>query len=122
MNQMLTAAWHVRELAYVVGVTRVGCAVLDEFGRIHAGCNVEHQFRSHDVHAEVNAITNMVAAGGRRIIAIVIVAERERFTPCGACMDWIMQFGESDCPVHFQPARGAKLHSYTASQCDAFVS
>jgi cytidine deaminase len=114
--QMLAAAWRVRGSAHVLGLTPVGCAVLDEIGRIHAGCNIEHKFRSHDIHAEVNAISHMVAAGGRQIVAIVVVAERERFTPCGACMDWIMQFCDSECPIYFQPAPGAELHSYTASQ------
>jgi cytidine deaminase len=120
IEQMLTAAWRVRESAYVIGLTRVGCAVLDETGRIHAGCNVEHRFRSHDVHAEVNAITNMIACGGQRISRVVVVAERERFTPCGACMDWIMQFCELDCPIHFQPQLGAELHNYTAAQLMPF--
>lgn len=120
INEMAAAAWLVRERAFVLGPTRVGCAVLDEVGRIHVGCNVEHRFRSHDVHAEVNAITNMIAAGGKKLVRAIIVAERERFTPCGSCMDWIMQFCDLDCPIHFQSAPGAEVHSYTASQLMPF--
>jgi cytidine deaminase len=48
---------------------------------IFSGCNVEHQFRCHDVHAEINAITTMVSAGGTDPVALLIVAERDRFTP-----------------------------------------
>jgi cytidine deaminase len=63
LSELAQAAWSARENAYVIGPTKVGCAVLATDGRIYSGCNVEHRFRSHDVHAEVNAITNMVAAG-----------------------------------------------------------
>ena len=97
---LLSAAWAVRENAFVIGPTKVGCAVLSTDGRIFVGCNVEHRFRSHDVHAEVNAITSMVTAGGLQISMVAIAAEREQFTPCGACMDWIFQFADPDkCEV-----------------------
>jgi cytidine deaminase len=77
----------------------VGCAVLDEDGRIFSGCNIEHRFRSHDIHAEVNAISSLIAGGGGKAVAILIAATRERFTPCGSCMDWIFEIGSSDCVV-----------------------
>jgi cytidine deaminase len=99
---LLLAAWASRENAHVVGPTRVGAACSATSGRIYAGCNVEHRYRSHDVHAEVNAITNMVALGEKDLLAIAIVAERDRFTPCGACLDWIFQFGGGACVVAWQ--------------------
>src|SRR5580692_2283818 len=98
-------AWEVRECAFVYGETKVGCAVLADDGRIFVGCNVEHRFRSHDVHAEVNAISSMVAGGSARVRAIVVAAKREFFVPCGACMDWIMQFGVGECIVAFSRDR-----------------
>ena len=116
LKQLAEKAWSVRENAVIIGRTRVGCAVLSADGRIFAGCNVEQVFRSHDIHAEVNAIGNMVAAGERRCLAVFIAAERERFTPCGACMDWIMQFGTSDCFVIFQGELNGAVHEYTAQQ------
>src|SRR5688572_18254160 len=89
MKQLFEAAWKVRNSAFVFGPTRVGAAVLTSVGTVFSGCNVEHRFRSHDVHSEVNAITNMVSSGHTDLVAIAIAAERERFTPCGSCMDWI---------------------------------
>lgn len=106
---LLSAAWTVRETAYVVGPTKVGAACSTPAGRIYVGCNVEHRYRSHDVHAEINAITNMVASGEKDLLAIVIVAERDRFTPCGACLDWIFQFGGADCLVAWQTRDRARL-------------
>ncbi|RYG37512.1 cytidine deaminase [bacterium] len=114
--ELLAEAWRVREMAHIIGPTKVGCAVLTLNKRIFSGCNVEHRYRSHDVHAEVNAITNMVSAGERSIEVIAIAAERERFTPCGACMDWIMQFGTEGCKVLVQSRQGESGSMYTANE------
>ena len=104
-------AWRVRDNAVIFGNTKVGSAVMAADGNIYAGCNVEHQFRSHDVHAEVNAITNMIASGQTNLIAVFVAAERTRFTPCGSCLDWIFQFGGPDCVVGYQtsPAVAPKM-------------
>ena len=96
-------AWQVRERARVHGPTRVGAVAMAGDGQLFAGCNVEHRFRSHDVHAEVNALTSMVAAGAGPAVALLIAAERERFTPCGSCLDWIFEVGGPECLVGFQP-------------------
>ncbi len=97
------AAWAARENARVHGNTRVGAAVLSAQDRVYAGCNVEHIFRSHDVHAEVNALTSMTTAGGGPAVAVLVAAERDRFTPCGSCLDWIFELGGPGCLVAFQP-------------------
>src|ERR1051325_6433694 len=86
LDEMARAAWEVRGRAYILGPTKVGAAAVSDDGAIFAGCNIEHRFRCHDVHAEVNAISSMVAGGRIELAAIVIVAERARFTPCGSCM------------------------------------
>ncbi len=99
-DELLAEAWKVREHAFVIGPTKVGCALLSASGKVYTGCNVEHRYRCHDVHAEVNAITSMITGGDRGIVAIAIAAERDRFTPCGGCMDWIFQFADGEkCEV-----------------------
>jgi cytidine deaminase len=120
LAKLASEAWTVREQAYILGNTKVGCALLTEDGRTYLGCNVEHRFRCHDVHAEVNAITSMVSAGARKILALVVAAERARFTPCGSCMDWIMQFGSEDTIIAFQPRPNGPLEQYTAGQLMPF--
>jgi cytidine deaminase len=120
VNQLAPLAWDVRARARVIGPTRVGCAVMASDGSIYVGCNVEHRFRSHDVHAEVNAITSMIANGQQKLVAVVIAAERERFTPCGACMDWIFEFGGGQCLVAFQAQRGGPLDTYRAEELMPF--
>jgi len=116
LQELAPHAWRARENAFVVGKTKVGCAILTRSGRVYAACNVEHRFRCHDVHAEVNALTTMVSDGERDPVVFVIVAERNRFTPCGGCMDWIMQFGGSSAIVAFQNAPGSVFTIHTAKE------
>jgi cytidine deaminase len=113
-------AWEHRENAVIYGKTKVGAAALSTTGKIYAACNVEHQFRSHDVHAEVNVISTMASKGEKSLIAILIVAERERFTPCGSCMDWIFQFGGSDCLIGFQNKPNGNITFFTAHELMPF--
>ena len=120
LDQLVDFAWDVRERAHVVGKTKVGCAAMSADGEIFVGCNVEHVFRCHDVHAEVNAITSMVAGGATKLAIIVIAAERERFTPCGGCLDWIFQFGGDNCLVVSQALRGGKFFKARARELMPF--
>jgi cytidine deaminase len=94
----------------------VGCAVASHNGEIALGCNVEHQFRSHDIHAEVNAIGNLVCLGHHDLAVIAIAAVRERFSPCGACLDWIFEFGGANCVVAWQATPGGDLITVTAGE------
>ena len=112
-QSLLAEAWKIREQAFVIGPTKVGCSLLAQSGKIYAGCNVEHRYRSHDVHAEVNAISSMITGGDRQIISLAIAAERSRFTPCGACMDWIFQFADPErCEIFCQTAPTSQIVKY----------
>jgi cytidine deaminase len=115
LDAMASQAWTVREHAHAIGGTKVGCAVAAS-GKIFVGCNVEHRFRCHDIHAEVNAIGSMISAGASALAAVVIVADRDYFTPCGGCMDWIMQFGSTDTPIAFQRSRNGPLITFLATE------
>jgi cytidine deaminase len=116
LKRLADEAWKCREHAYVIGNTKVGAAALARDGSIYVGCNVEHRYRSHDVHAEVNAIASMVAAGRTDLSAIIITAQRKGFTPCGGCLDWIFQFGGPLCIVGCQSREGAEIKLFHASE------
>jgi cytidine deaminase len=78
----------------------VGAAVLDEQGRIHAGCNVENAAYPQGWCAEASALAAMVAAGGRRVLAVAVCAEAaEPVTPCGGCRQKLREFAAADCPI-----------------------
>lgn len=115
-KSLAEAAWECRRHAYVFGKTKVGAAALSSKGEIFVGCNVGHHLRCHDVHAEVNAITSMVAAGHRKLIAIIIVSERPFLTPCGGCMDWIIELGGSMCWVGYQSEKGKEIRTFLAQE------
>jgi cytidine deaminase len=109
IDEIAAMAWRVRERAHLVGRTGVGCAILANDGNVYLGCNVEHPFRCHDIHAEVNAISSMVANGAKNLVILIIAAERDRFTPCGGCMDWIMLFATTNSLVGFQGQVGGPI-------------
>jgi cytidine deaminase len=109
------AAWSARANARLHGPTPVGCAALSDDGRVFSGCNIEHRFRAHDIHAEVNAISSLVAAGGHKLRAILIAAERDRFTPCGSCLDWVFEIGGEGCLVVSERTPGKQAHCHRAS-------
>jgi cytidine deaminase len=114
LRELAAAAWAVRERAHIIGPTKVGCTILTETGHIYAGCNIEHRYRCHDVHAEITAIAGMVAAeGGAKIKAVFVAAAREKFTPCGGCIDWIMQFAGEPCMVYSQSSPEGEIKGYT---------
>jgi cytidine deaminase len=87
----------------------VGCAVLDEHGRIHSGCNVENAAYPLGICAETSAIAAMVAAGGKRIVAIAAVggrADPEACTPCGGCRQRIAEFADTATRIILLDVRG----------------
>ena len=86
---------------------RVGAAVLDERGRIHAGCNVENAAYPQGWCAEASALAAMVSAGGRHVKAVAVVAvSTTPTTPCGGCRQKLAEFAGDDCQVFVAGARG----------------
>jgi cytidine deaminase len=102
-ERLVQAAKAVRQNAYAAySGYRVGSAVLDEIGRVHVGCNVENSAFPLGACAEANAIGAMVAAGGKRIVAIAAVggrAELDACTPCGGCRQIIQEFADANTRV-----------------------
>ncbi len=101
LEALLAAARAVREKAHApYSEFKVGAALLDEKGRIHCGCNVENSAYPQGLCAEAGAIAAMVAAGGRRIVAAVVVGEgAQPCTPCGGCRQKLREFARDDMPV-----------------------
>jgi cytidine deaminase len=101
LEALLAAARAVRERAHApYSRFKVGAALLDEVGRIHAGCNVENSAYPQGLCAEAGAIAAMVAAGGKRIVSVVVVGEgAQPCTPCGGCRQKLREFTRDDTPV-----------------------
>lgn len=87
----------------------VGAAALDEAGVVHAGCNVENASYPVGVCAEAGALSAMVAGGGRRLAAILVVGGGDGLTtPCGACRQRIREFGHAKTPVFVAGPEGLR--------------
>ena len=100
-EELLAAARAVRAHAHApYSRFAVGAAVLDEQGRIHAGCNVENAAYPQGWCAEASALAVMVAAGGKRVLAVAVcgVAD-DPVTPCGGCRQKLREFAADDCPI-----------------------
>ena len=79
---------------------RVGAAVLGSNGGIYSGCNVENISFPCGSCAEQGAIAAMVADGEHLIKTILILADgQELITPCGACLQRILEFSDSQTLV-----------------------
>jgi cytidine deaminase len=98
---LIAAAVAVASSAYApYSGFRVGAAVRDAEGRVHAGANVENAAYPEGVCAEAAAIAAMVAAGGRRIVAVAVAGPGPApCTPCGGCRQKIREFAAPETPV-----------------------
>jgi cytidine deaminase len=101
LDPLLAAARAVRARAHApYSRFHVGAALLDETGRIHAGCNVENAAYPQGLCAEAGALAQLVAAGGKRVEAVIVVGEGPRLsTPCGGCRQKLREFAADDTPV-----------------------
>jgi cytidine deaminase len=101
MAALVAAARQARERAYApYSRFAVGAALLDEQGRIHAGCNIENAAYPQGQCAEATAIGHLVLAGGTRIRAVVVVGvAADPVTPCGGCRQRLREFAADDVPV-----------------------
>ena len=110
IDALFEAARSARERAYApYSKYRVGAALADEAGRVFAGCNVENAAYPAGTCAEAGAIAAMAAGGGRRVSAILVLADGpELVTPCGACRQRIREFGHDATPVHLADSGGVK--------------
>lgn len=118
-QKLIDAAKAVRPNAHApYSGYRVGAALLDDTGAIHAGCNVENAAFPEGICAEANAIGSMVAAGGKRIVAIAAVGgadDVEPCTPCGGCRQSILEFADEDTRI-ILIGDGNKIETYSIDE------
>lgn len=93
IDELIQAAHDVRERAYApYSNFQVGAAVVATSGEVFLGCNVENASYGLSICAERNAICQAVAKGLREFQTIVVIAA-PLATPCGACRQFIHEFG-----------------------------
>lgn len=97
----------------------VGACVRSEGGSLFAGANVENAAYPQGQCAEASAIGAMIAAGERRIVAIVVMGGQEGdavlCTPCGGCRQRLREFAGPDTPIHVCGPEGLR-RSFTLAE------
>lgn len=101
MMKLADAARAARAKAYApYSRFAVGAALLDEHGRIHAGCNVENAAYPQGLCAEAVALGALVMGGGTRVLAAVVAGDSATpITPCGGCRQKLREFATDDAPI-----------------------
>ena len=93
-EDLIAKAMEAREKAHVpYSHFAVGAALLARSGRIYTGCNVENASYGLSICAERTAVFKAVSEGERDFEAIAVVTEKG-VTPCGACRQVLLEFGE----------------------------
>lgn len=96
---------------------KVGAAVCDTDGRIHAGCNVENAAYPEGICAETAALAAMVLAGGREAVEVVICGAGDwPVLPCGGCRQRLRELAGPALRVHAAAEDGRLLASHTLAE------
>lgn len=76
----------------------VGVAGLVDDGRLVAGCNVENAGYGVALCAECGMVSDLVATGGGRLVAVYCVgADGQPLMPCGRCRQLLWEHGGPTC-------------------------
>lgn len=93
MQVLLEVAKNARKNAYVpYSRYRVGSALLAASGNVYAGCNVENASYGVSLCSERTAYAKAISEGERDFIAIAVMTD-DAGTPCGACRQFMAEFG-----------------------------
>lgn len=92
ISQLIKIAANFRKKSFVIrSKHKVGASVLTKSGDYFGGCLIESVITGLGVCAERSAIDHAVIYGKYEIKAVCIV-DRNKIYPCGACLQYLMQF------------------------------
>ncbi|WP_238381246.1 cytidine deaminase [Mariniblastus fucicola] len=114
---LIEQAIAAREKAYApYSNFKVGAALLLADGEtIVTGCNVENASYGLAICAERNAICAAVATGHQDFLAVVVAAS-PLASPCGACRQFIVEFGKDIDVVSVDPNDTSKRLRWTSDE------
>jgi cytidine deaminase len=114
MDELIQAALDVRKKAYApYSQFLVGAALLAVDGEVFVGCNVENASYGLAICAERHAIGAAVAAGYQKFKTIVVAAT-PLATPCGACRQFIFEFGDDIEVVGIDANDTSRIQKWTS--------
>lgn len=120
-EDLLGAAHEARAKAYApYSNFQVGAAVDVGDGVIFSGANIENASYNVGLCAERVAVSAAAAAGYRRILAVAVAGAPDvTCAPCGACRQFIVEFG-ADVRVTYTTPDGSKTAAVSELLPDFF--
>jgi len=113
IERLQAAASAAREHAHApYSKFKVGAAVLDDQGRVFAGCNMENAAYPLGTCAEAVALGAMVVAGGKTCTHVLVIGGEGDLSPCGGCRQRIAELCSPDCVVYALAADGTALKEW----------
>ncbi|HPK41748.1 MAG TPA: cytidine deaminase [Candidatus Cloacimonadota bacterium] len=89
---------------------KVGAAILTEKGNIYQAANIENASYSLTICAERNAATQAVYHNDINFKLIAIFVDSEiAFPPCGACRQFLAEFGDQCEVIYFNNKESNKV-------------
>jgi len=121
-EELIAKAMEAREKAHApYSHFAVGAALLAKSGRIYTGCNVENASYGLSICAERAAVFKAVSEGERVFEAIAVVTEKG-VTPCGACRQVLIEFGEDIQVIAADETGGYRIFDLQELLPEAFNS
>ena len=115
-NTLIQLAMEARQLAYApYSNFLVGAALLTEDGTIFTGCNVENTSYGLCICAERTAICKAVSEGHQSFRTIAVAATPFA-TPCGACRQFIVEFGKQIEVICVDAENSSHVKTWTIEQ------
>jgi cytidine deaminase len=110
-TRLIAAAKQVSEHSYSpYSNFAVGAAVLTANGEIYTGTNVENASYGLTICAERFAIGHAISQGNNAITAIAVYAPKADAAPCGACRQFIYEFGADIRVIYFKDKQVVSPH------------
>ena len=95
---------------------KVGEALLGKSGKVYTGCNVECSSYGISLCAERTALVKAVSEGEREFEKIAVVGgnneELAYTTPCGACRQFLSDFGNFKVIVGYKENEEIKIKNF----------
>ncbi len=121
-EDLIAKAMEARENAHApYSHFAVGAALLAKSGRVYTGCNVENASYGLSICAERTAVFKAVSEGERDFEALAVVTEKG-VTPCGACRQVLLEFGEGIQVIVADEAGGYRVFGLQELLPEAFNS
>lgn len=96
---------------------KVGAALLGKSGKVYTGCNVECSSYGISLCAERTALVKAISEGEKEFEAIAVVGgnndELTYTTPCGACRQFLSDFGDFKVIIGYKEENEWKQKTFT---------